>query len=48
MLFQGPVLRDFNFEFLMIARSQKEGKEIRKIIRWFKLGMAPKFKIQLF
>ena len=27
----------------MIARSQKEGDEIRKIIRFFKSGMAPKF-----
>ena len=43
LLFQGPVLRDFNFDFLMIARSEQEGKEIRKIIRWFKTGMAPKF-----
>ena len=43
LLFQGPVLRDFNFDFLMIARSEQEGKEIRKIIRWFKSGMAPKF-----
>ena len=43
LLFQGPVLRDFNFDFLMIARSQQEGKEIREIIRWFKSGMAPKF-----
>ena len=43
LLFQGPVLRDFNFDFLMIARSQKEGDEIRKIIRFFKSGMAPKF-----
>ena len=43
LLFQGPVLRDFNFDFLMIARSEKEGKEIRKIIRFFKSGMAPIF-----
>ena len=43
MLFQGPVIRDFSFSFLMIARSQKEGDEIRKIIRFLKLGMAPKF-----
>ena len=48
LLFQGPVLRDFNFDFLMIARSQKEGKEIRKIIRWFKSGMAPKFNSSTF
>ena len=44
MLFQGPVIRDFSFEFQMIARSRKEGEEIRKIIRFFKLGMAPKFQ----
>ena len=44
MLFQGPVIRDFSFEFQMIARSKREGEEIRKIIRFFKLGMAPKFQ----
>ena len=43
LLFQGPVLRDFNFDFLMIARSSEEGDEIRRIIRWFKTGMAPRF-----
>ena len=44
MLFQGPVIRDFSFEFQMIARSRREGEEIRKIIRFLKLGMAPKFQ----
>ena len=44
MLFQGPVIRDFNFSFLMIARSEDEGKNIRRIIKWFKKGMAPKFR----
>ncbi len=44
MLFQGPVIRDFSFEYTMIARSEKEGREIRKIIRFLKLGMAPKFQ----
>ena len=44
MLFQGPVIRDFSFEFTMIARSEREGREIRKIIRFLKLGMAPKFQ----
>ena len=48
LLFQGPVLRDFNFDFLMIARSEQEGKEIRKIIRWLKQGMAPKFNSATF
>ena len=44
MLFQGPVIRDFSFEFTMIARSEREGREIRKIIRFLKTGMAPKFQ----
>ena len=44
MLFQGPALRDFTFKYRMIARSQKEGQMIRNIIRFLKLGMAPKFR----
>ena len=44
MLFQGPAIRDFAFEFQMIARSEDEGKTIRKIIKFLKLGMAPKFR----
>ena len=48
MLFQGPVIRDFSFSFLMIARSKDEGDMIRKIIRFLKLGMAPKFKSTTF
>ena len=43
LLFQGPVLRDFGFKFLMIARGQKEAEEIRKIIRFFKTGSAPRY-----
>ena len=43
LLFQGPVLRDFGFQFLMIARSKDEGRMIRKMIRWFKEGAAPKY-----
>ena len=41
LLFQGPVLRDFGFKFLMIARSQREAEVIRKIIKFFKAGAAP-------
>ena len=44
MLFQGPVIRDFSFDIQMIARSRKECDEIRKIIRFLKLCMAPKFE----
>ena len=43
LLFQGPVLRDFGFKFLMIARGEEEAKEIRKIIRFFKTGAAPRY-----
>ena len=48
VLFQGPVIRDFSFSFVMIARSKDEGDEIRKIIRFLKLGMAPKFRSTAF
>ena len=48
VLFQGPVIRDFSFSFTMIARSDKEAAEIRKIIRFLKLGMAPKFRSTTF
>ena len=48
VLFQGPVIRDFAFSFIMIARSQKEGAEIRRIIRELKIGMAPKFRSTTF
>ena len=48
LLFQGPVLRDFNFDFTMIARSRDEGDEIRKIIRFLKVGMAPRYQNQVF
>jgi len=48
MLFQGPVIRDFAFSFLMVARSEEEGKRIRRIIRFLKLGMAPKFRSTTF
>ena len=43
LLFQGPVLRDFGFKFLMIARSSEEAAMIRNIIRFFKVGAAPRF-----
>jgi len=46
LLFQGPVLRDFGFQYLMVARSKDEGEEIRKIIRWFKQGAAPRYQNQ--
>ena len=46
LLFQGPVLRDFGFQYLMIARSKAEGDQIRRIIRFFKEGTAPKYRNQ--
>jgi len=44
LLFRGPVLRDFGFRFTMIARSQPEASEIRKIVQFFKAGSAPKYQ----
>lgn len=42
LLFNGPTIRSFRFQFKMTPRSQKEGQEVRKIIREFKRSMAPK------
>jgi len=41
LLFQGPALRPFSFQFKLSPRSANEAKEIVKIIRFFKQGMAP-------
>jgi len=41
LLFQGPSLRPFSFQFKMSPRSKDEAEEILKIIRFFKQGMAP-------
>jgi hypothetical protein len=42
LLFSGPKLRQFGFQFKMTPRSQNEATEIRKIIRFFKQGMSPR------
>lgn len=42
LLFNAPVLRQFNFTYRMTARSEKEAQTIRRIIRFFKQGMAAK------
>ena len=41
LLFEGPSLRPFNFNFKLSARSLNEAKRIKNIIRFFKQGMAP-------
>ena len=41
LLFQGPSLRDFTFQFKLSPRSSTEAKKIIQIIRFFKQGMAP-------
>lgn len=40
LLFTGPSLRPFNFTFRLSPRSEKEAKEVKKIIYFFKAGMA--------
>lgn len=44
LLFNGPQLRSFSFNYKMTARDEKESKMIRRIIRFFKQGSAPKKK----
>jgi hypothetical protein len=40
LLFNGPNLRTFNFNFRLTPRTESESQEIRKIIRCFKRNMA--------
>lgn len=42
LLFNGPSLRTFRFQFKFVPRGPKEAEEIRNIIRTFKYHMAPK------
>lgn len=42
LLFEGPTLRQFGFQFKLIPRSEKEATNIRSIIKFFKKGMAPR------
>ena len=42
MLFNGPALRSFKFQFKFTPRYEGESVEIRNIIKFFKLNMAPK------
>jgi len=41
LLFNGPILRPFNFTFKMSARNKEESASIVQIIRFFKQGMSP-------
>ena len=41
LLFDGPTLRAFKFQFKMTPRNRKEAEQIKLIIRSFKRNMAP-------
>jgi hypothetical protein len=40
LLFNGPQLRPFNFSFRLSPRNEREAKQVKGIIRFFKKGMA--------
>ena len=42
LLFKGPALRNFGFQFKFTPRFQKEAETVRTIIKAFKRNMAPK------
>ena len=44
LLFKGPSLRTFQFQYIMTPRDKSEALECKKIIRMFKKAMAPKLK----
>ena len=41
LLFSGPSLRQFSFNFLLAPRSESEQEQVVNIIRFFKQGMSP-------
>lgn len=45
LLFNGPGLRTFRFQFKLTPRGPKEANEVKDIIRTFKYHMAPKVDI---
>ena len=42
LLFSGPQLRTFSFDFNFAPNNSKEAVIVRKIMRWFRQGMLPK------
>ena len=42
LLFNGPKLRNFSFSFQFAPNDEDEGVVVRRIMRFFKQGMAPK------
>ena len=48
LLFNGPSLRTFRFQFKFVPRGPKEAREVESIIRTFKYHMAPKVDEQTF
>ena len=42
LLFQGPTLRSFGFTWRMSPRSEPEARNVKRIIRMFKQGSAPR------
>ena len=41
VLFKGPAIREFTFDFQFAPRNNKEANTVLQIIRFFKQGMAP-------
>ena len=41
LLFNGPLLRPFSFQFRLSPRNKKEAESVVRIIRFFKQGMSP-------
>jgi hypothetical protein len=48
LLFNGPSLRTFRFQFKFVPRGPEEAREVESIIRTFKYHMAPKVDGQSF
>ena len=45
LLFGGPTLRNFRFNYKLTPRNEKEAQQVKLIIRAFKRNMAHKHKV---
>ena len=48
LLFSGPALRTFSYNYKFTPREEKEAREVRNIIKFFKKQMSPKRKGKIF
>jgi hypothetical protein len=47
VLYDGPQFRQFNFQFVLFAKSEKDAQAIKKIVRFFQIASVPSYNGQV-